>query len=380
MLLSPVFLLAGVLAFLMAFRKRTSGLFLAFGFVSFGAGFHTLYYSNVKQFVLDAPYLWNFVWIVSTAMMIIGVLRFLELTFADRFRPVLRWAWFVHFMYAATTFTAFLIPLWSIASFLSSIRLVLYAGELLIVIPVVLRVILKRHPDSRILAAGIAVLALFMTSDLLSALRIVATYVFGTHWGLFALICSIGLIVTTRTARAWRIAARYYEDLEKARSREREFIYADIHDHIGGNLNDISIMLRNAAELITSEAAPRQLAGVLETADEQMTRSITMLRERLTAADDLKLLANDPLYGLHLMLLRRYTAAGRRLVFRADRQLGDRIRKPEYRNLSSLLHILAEEIATNDLKYGSELSRWRIESTGRRGDEKLVLSMTARTA
>jgi two-component system sensor histidine kinase ChiS len=89
-----------------------------------------------------------------------------------------------------------------------------------------------------------------------------------------------------------------------------------------------------------------------------------MLRERLTSLEDLETLSRDFALGAQLSLIRRYSAAGRKVKIDINDELRSLLRDKEFGAAAGNLHAVLMEIATNDLKYGIGMSSWRFEKVG----------------
>lgn len=158
------------------------------------------------------------------------------------------------------------------------------------------------------------------------------------------------------------VAQRHNESIEKekmlglhlersrqALSYQRQSLENDLHDNLGSRLVDLKL-----------ESARINEAG-LSGLRKQIEEINQLFRGQLLFIEDLEYSSRDPITGIQLSILRRYSSAGRELKFRIsekdramlDSQLQDDSFRMEFLQIT-------REICTNDLKYGVRDSRWRI--------------------
>ncbi|EQA43373.1 GHKL domain protein [Leptospira broomii serovar Hurstbridge str. 5399] len=139
----------------------------------------------------------------------------------------------------------------------------------------------------------------------------------------------------------------------------RQKINIDLHDHLGGKLIDLKFL---SEELLNSEVPDPALIRKI---NGNVNQSIQMLRDQMLKIEDLGLVSENFFSGINLILLRRYSDAGRDLDFQCDEGLiKNFVIKPNENSLMELYGIV-NEIANNDLKYGIGISRWNFESKNR---------------
>lgn len=280
LILSLLFVLIGVLSLLLIHTRRRIGMFLGFALINLGAAFHTIYYSDIKQLFLDMPMLWHYLWLFSTSGMIIGGLVFMEDFIGSGPWKILRRLWQIHIVYVVLLTVLFLTGRLHVASVFTTARLALYTAEACIIIPILIRAIGKNRPGSRPILLGLSVFILFMLVDLFTALRILPFYRFHTHWGLLTFTAFLGYAIMRRMLDIQKIAARYPADIQKARARERDRVYADIHDNLGSRLSDIKILLERIGDGRCREIPE------LELLKKNSTEALAILRERIADLDD----------------------------------------------------------------------------------------------
>lgn len=154
----------------------------------------------------------------------------------------------------------------------------------------------------------------------------------------------------------------------RAESDERRRVYAAFHDHLGGRLTDLMLLLNRRD---ANSDAPETLAKLRE----EIRSVLYEFRDFLSDEDDRASFAEDFADALHVILLRRYARAGRVLVFQSDASVTSLLRGPRREDVRSGLHTIAIELATNDLKYGGGVSQWEL----RRESGGLALRMHSAT-
>ncbi|HEY9053228.1 MAG TPA: hypothetical protein VIO60_00270, partial [Rectinemataceae bacterium] len=371
LVLFVLFVAAGLISFFIQRRPLAHSGSGSFGFASIGAGFHTLYYSSVKQFLFGSPLFWNYVWIISTATMIVSILIFSSWVNPKRFPRLARGLGAFHIAYAVATAMAFGAKDYDLAGLLSTWRLALYAVEFVTALSMILPGIFRGHGESRLIALGLGGAALVMGWDLFAASQVVPLYTFGSHWGFLILLFCMGWVLIQRLLGALRVAAAHQSELERARFAERERIYADLHDHLGSALNDLVIASRQGLE---GTRRPEEALGAVNAG---LVSSYKQLRERLDSLEEEDLIRKDFAQALQLALLRRYRSAGRLVKFQAPQAARQAFQDLLDDGRRLQLFSAAEEIATNDLKHGSGTSSWYLESGSVGGRPFAVLSMSA---
>lgn len=145
------------------------------------------------------------------------------------------------------------------------------------------------------------------------------------------------------------------KDLETTESNYLRQVYADLHDHLGSLLTDISLMAAN----LRSDAQVG--ASAVEELRQQTGQALKILRERIQVVADEAELSKDFLGGLHTQLLRRYANAGRTLRFRVADEVPQQIARDENMQLRREIYFVVSEIVTNDIKYGKNHAEWSWE-------------------
>lgn len=140
---------------------------------------------------------------------------------------------------------------------------------------------------------------------------------------------------------------------EEGLRSERESLVGDLHDIVGSDLTDLLIVL----DSISPDSPP----GNRVQRARQLARSVLgTLRDRIHEREDMQLIRENFMHGVKVILNRRYTSVGRGVRFR--------FHSDEERLFVSHLglsqrHVLYSvflEITTNDLKYGTGISTWKL--------------------
>ena len=135
----------------------------------------------------------------------------------------------------------------------------------------------------------------------------------------------------------------------EALSHQRQSLENDLHDSLGSKLVDLKLQMAEARELNRQEVKSR------------IDDLYSLFRGQLLFMEDLDYSAKDPITGIQLSLLRRYSGAGRELRFsirEAQRPFIERYLLEDSFRMEFLQ--LCREICTNDLKYGEGESRWSL--------------------
>ncbi len=140
---------------------------------------------------------------------------------------------------------------------------------------------------------------------------------------------------------------------ELSRIKEREAIFADIHDSLGGKLLDLSLQLNN---LETEMQIPLQFKSKI---DKTLSEVLKGLRNRLLVYDDIQKIEKNFSEGLELFLVRRYSLADRKIQLSFAPFFCDNSIPKE--KVPLLINVITE-LVNNDLKYGFGVSKWSINS------------------
>lgn len=140
--------------------------------------------------------------------------------------------------------------------------------------------------------------------------------------------------------------------LELSLSNERERIVTDLHDHLGARLTDLSLKIDNLKP--NTQLSEKEI----ETLKIDVKKCFQSFRDTIYDNDDFRIMAEDYMYGLQLNLTRRYANANRKLRFHTTESTSQNFQKIEEEEIKRNLYAITVEIATNDLKYGSNTTNW----------------------
>ncbi|TGM56593.1 ATP-binding protein [Leptospira adleri] len=133
----------------------------------------------------------------------------------------------------------------------------------------------------------------------------------------------------------------------------RQKINIDLHDHLGAKLIDLKFL---SEELLSGAIEPNR--NLFEKIHGTVNQSIGMLREQMLKIEDLNLVSENFITGVNLVLLRRYSDAGREIDFQCEDELLEIF--DSHKDEASLMEFfgIINEVTNNDLKYGKGISNW----------------------
>lgn len=143
-------------------------------------------------------------------------------------------------------------------------------------------------------------------------------------------------------------------DKREAIHKVRQKINIDLHDHLGAKLIDLKFL---SEELLSGKIKPDQ--NLIEKIHGTVNQSIGMLREQMLKIEDLNLVSENFLTGVNLVLLRRYSDAGREIDFQSEEDLIQLFESHRDENALMEFFGIINEVTTNDLKYGKGISNWK---------------------
>ncbi|MBI3395879.1 MAG: hypothetical protein HY042_08595 [Spirochaetia bacterium] len=202
----------------------------------------------------------------------------------------------------------------------------------------------------------------------LSLFAFFQNYFLGREAGPYALVAFLSFVIFQALALsrfflgAVKAKVHLSERLQEsytALSRQREELQVNLHDSLGGALTDLQIHVERQLD-----AASAQSHQILSDIHGRIASTVRMFRSQLLFMEDLAMAAEEPLPGIQMTLLRRYAEAGREIDFdvvSAGGSMPDgaaQLNVPMERRLD--LFFLMTELCTNDLKYGTGESFWRL--------------------
>lgn len=146
-------------------------------------------------------------------------------------------------------------------------------------------------------------------------------------------------------------------DLAREKARwDQERLRADLHDALGAKLLDLRHLAVAAARQLGPDGIAQELMGAADAAGR-------ILREELVHQEDIRLMREDFVKGVRLILLRRYARVERPFLFEAADQFAEGF-KNAITGWTDVLYPILQELASNDLKYGTGPARWRLDRAG----------------
>ena len=221
---------------------------------------------------------------------------------------------------------------------------------------------LRGRESAIIMACGVLAFTMLVALAMLrswQALRASDFAILG--FAIFALFQSVALGRLYRESLEAQVSLkRRLEQSREALRLQRKELEINLHDSLGGALTDLKIMTDRGLDQVRNEAG-FSAREHLESFSERLRRTNLAFRGHLLFMEDMELASREPLTGLHMMLLRRYSDAGRELDFSVQEAgasvLHDAMLDDTWR---FEFMQLAREICTNDLKYGAGESSWEI--------------------
>lgn len=354
LIIAVLFFFTSCVVLLIPTRKEWRGVSQSFALLTLSAAFQTVYYSSIKTLLFRDVVLWRYLWIFSSMLMFIGFLQFIARFHEWRDMRRIDMLSALHLVYTiclSITATAARQG-WHVPFELA--RFVFYALELSVSAEILIHSIRSGNREARALAAGLALSIVVTAIGVEVDTQGLPYHKFGSHWGLACLVISFGAVQLVRVRRTHTLEEELREELRQARQRERTLIYADLHDHIGGRLSDLAILVEKerANGTLSNESAEALEFGIRS--------SMRMLRERLRGFEDEEMLRTDFFLGIQLALARRYTGAGRKVKVSVLDDLNGVFAAGSLSEAAIVFYSILMEIATNDLKRGKGTSEWRI--------------------
>jgi signal transduction histidine kinase len=206
----------GIVAFAVYFfrRKEESLPHLSFGGLSLTAGTFELLGGWVAAVLIDAPVLTYYLFPIGLLFFPVGVFRFLEFFIASRFQKTVRLLWQLHLAYAVL---AVVFELTGVTTLAVMLDILIFALSLSIFISLLLiaKTAWEGNIESKIFGVGYGLLGLTALIDLGGRMEILPDFGGTFHFGLFALVVCLGLVVERRYANALVQLKDYSHNLEE---------------------------------------------------------------------------------------------------------------------------------------------------------------------
>ncbi|TGK93073.1 7TM-DISM domain-containing protein [Leptospira levettii] len=158
------------------------------------------------------------------------------------------------------------------------------------------------------------------------------------------------------------IERHLYEESINALSKQRAELQLMVHDQLGANLTDLKVYLEKKRNLTQTQT---EINSELDVVYNRVVSTIHSLRNQLLYIEDLSLIFENFVTGLHLTLLRRYSDVGREFDFSTSDEFTNYFNQVKIigNNQNSFLNLfyLLYEVCTNDIKYGMGDSIWNLD-------------------
>ncbi|WP_216828718.1 7TM-DISM domain-containing protein [Alkalihalobacterium elongatum] len=188
-------LFIGLVAIIYFVVNRFQWLYLAFAAATFCSALYSFSITGSKQFIVDAPFLWIYVFQIAVFFRSAFDLLIIDKLFGPGYKNWVRRLWQIHLALAVVAFTLSIVNP-DYFTLTKGIFEKLSGFEVLLILGIVIRVFI-RSIDAKIYAVGFLFMAGFMIRDLLvftGVIYLKEFYLLG-HIGQFILVLAIGIIL-----------------------------------------------------------------------------------------------------------------------------------------------------------------------------------------
>ncbi|EMY59744.1 sensor histidine kinase [Leptospira terpstrae] len=137
---------------------------------------------------------------------------------------------------------------------------------------------------------------------------------------------------------------------------KRRTFFQDIHDSLGSELTDL-VLLSQKLEKTPTEITTTQLQKLKQLSES----ALQSLRTQVQEEDQRDLFQESLLDGMKLLIKKRYKLVGRNIELEWDSIEEDTIIKIIEPEVAHHLIQIFKEVTTNDLRYGTGTSKWKID-------------------
>jgi len=139
-----------------------------------------------------------------------------------------------------------------------------------------------------------------------------------------------------------------------------------MHDHLGGLITDLKILIDKVFKKKSLQV--NQITKI-----KNLVQNVnSSFKEKIIHIMDFTGFSEDFLGNLHAIILRRYVNAERRVTFDYCEEVNKILTSGNLFYIQNNLYLVIQEIVTNDLKYGTGLSAWKISR--HKGDIRISLN------
>ena len=246
-------LFLGTFSLTLYLRHRTMKPYFYFAIFALAIGVYVIRYTWVKQFFIDIPMLWIYLWVLSLFSIPIGILGFVRTIFGDGYKNILRYLFLGHLIVAPVLITLmYFLPEQTVLFSLITIR-VLYLIYMAALLPTLIVKAVRKEGDALIFLIGFGLLNLFGIFDILVGLGLIPWLRPMSHIGMF--LFTITLIIVLE-----RHIVSMYRNLRRL-TAERERLSGELHDGISGIMTNINLL----TEVVRKQTHPEQKEQALTT-------------------------------------------------------------------------------------------------------------------
>ena len=259
-----------------------------FGVYSIGTGAYALYYTKLKDLIVDNTFLWDDVHRFASLASMVSIVMFVERVFGRGRYSIVRRLWQLH-LAVGVAYLGFIHTVgyrssynWQLIAFQtawgSSLRAII-AVELVAIMVVIIMAAKRRSKDGLIFLVGIAPSTFLTGRDLLAFFGVIhfewdsLTYL-GTLWFTLSLVVVVGRRYLERLRG-------YVVELDR-KSREKAMMMKDLHDGIGGITTNISLL----ADVATRTDSPDRVERAVEDISELSREGIAEIRSFVDSLDE----------------------------------------------------------------------------------------------
>lgn len=224
--LAVLFICAGLISFLISQRVKGTRAFFYFGLTAVFLGLYTFRYTVLKQFVLNYPVFWLYVWLSTICLMPVGVIGIFKHIFGPGRRGVVDLLFKINVGYAALFILAVagdtLVrnlfvgrDLVALVILLRFILLGLILADICVLAAVAAAQVREKDGKARIFLIGLALLTGFAMHDVISAMGVNNMLNFDTriHWGMLGFLTALVLILVNHFREIQETLIRVQEEL-----------------------------------------------------------------------------------------------------------------------------------------------------------------------
>lgn len=342
-------------------RHQKSFLFFAFVCITFLIRIPFLNSKSYELFfpVLSFDFQSNFLHYINIATFLFSI-SFLSELFKPYDYPYVRYSFYIG------AFIALLTPLApeSIQHYLNLLYIIIYLA-LFLLFSIFLLIKHKKE------AQGLYFMAMALFSLAVFCFLAISLNYYGVQGGLYLIIGYLFYVVFQSASLSQyfafaiesraNIEMKLREESLIALSKQRAEMQLMVHDQLGANLTDLKVFLERKMSNIDESL---NLKYSFEHIYQRVISIIQSLRYQLLYIEDLNLIFENFVTGIHLTLLRRYSDVGREFEFFTSDEFVTYFSQVKVigKNQNYFLNIfyMLYEVCTNDIKYGTGESIWNL--------------------